>query len=269
MAREEDLARIRAALRRAGDVLVEMSRRRVRVFHKDNGSPVTEADLAADDLLRAELPRDGEGWLSEETADDPARLGRRRVWIVDPLDGTREFLAGVPEWCVSIALAEDGVAVAGGVLAPLLGEQILGGPETGVTLNGRPVRASSRARLAGGVVLVDRWALRRRSGRVLLGRGFGVRAVGPLAYTLALVATGRADATWGRSAKAEWDIAAGAALVAAAGGHVSDAAGRPLAFNRWPPRAPGVMACGAGLAREVERLVSEEAARAAASRRRP
>ena len=111
--REEDLRRIRLALERAAGVLARFSPSRVGVRYKPHGSPVTEADIAADDVLRHELPRADEGWLSEETPDDRSRLTRQRVWIVDPLDGTREFLAGIPEWCISIGLAEDGQAVAG------------------------------------------------------------------------------------------------------------------------------------------------------------
>jgi myo-inositol-1(or 4)-monophosphatase len=266
MSRVHDLERIEPALRRAGDVLVEFSRRRVHVSYKDQGSPVTDADFAVDEMLRRELPREGEGWLSEESDDDPARLERRRVWIVDPLDGTREFLAGIPEWCVSIGLVEDGQAVAGGIYAPLLDELYLGSLDTGAALNGDPIAASSRTTLAGGVVAVNRWAMQRPRGQRLRGRGFEVREVGPLAYTLALVAAGRVDATWGRSPKPEWDIAAGAALISAAGGHVTDWNGRPLVFNRWPPRAPGIVACGSALTRAVRALVRAEDAPAARRR---
>ena len=87
-----------------------------------------------DGLLRQMLPRPGEGWLSEETGDDRERLSCARVWVVDPIDGTREFIDGVPEWCVSIGLVEDGIAVAGGILNPATGETVLGGAGLGVTL---------------------------------------------------------------------------------------------------------------------------------------
>src|SRR5687768_3056705 len=113
--RREDLDRIRAALTRAGAILLGYYGARVDVSYKNANSPVTEADMAVDAALRRELPRPDEGWLSEESVDDRARLERRRVWIVDPLDGTREFLERVPHWNVSIGLVEDGVAVAGGI----------------------------------------------------------------------------------------------------------------------------------------------------------
>jgi myo-inositol-1(or 4)-monophosphatase len=245
--RADDLRRIRRALEQAAGILARFTPSRVGISYKGRGSPVTEADLAVDEALRRELPRADEGWLSEETPDDGARLQRRRVWIVDPLDGTREFLAGVPEWCISIGLAEDGRAVAGGVYNPTADELFLGSLETGTTLNGRIVRASARHTLDGALVLVTRWALARRGGLAYQGAPFTPRPVGPVAYALALVAAGRADAMWSRSAKPEWDIGAGVALIAAAGGHVAAWDGGPLTFNQWPPRANGIVAVGSRL----------------------
>ena len=115
----DDLARI---ARGAGTARVAFQRftpGEVAARHKSGDDPVTEADTTVDTLLRELLPRDGDGWLSEETRDDPARLERRRVWVVDPLDGTREFVAGIPEWCVSIGLVMDGEPVAGGICNPV------------------------------------------------------------------------------------------------------------------------------------------------------
>jgi len=252
--RDEDLCRIRRALERAAGVLARFTPSRVGVSYKAHGSPVTEADLAVDEVLRRELPRADEGWLSEETADDASRLERRRVWIVDPLDGTREFLAGVPQWCISVGLAEDGHATAGGVYNPTADELFLGSLETGTTLNGRVVRASARATLEGALVLVSRWALKRQG--AFADAPFQPRAVGPIAYALALIAAGRADAMWSRSSKAEWDIAASAALIAAAGGYVATWEGGPLAFNQWPPRASGIVAAGSRLAPAVRAFIT-------------
>jgi len=259
--REEDLRRIRRALGRAAGVLARFTPSRVGVSYKAHGSPVTEADLAVDQVLRRELPRGDEGWLSEESPDDASRLGRRRVWIVDPLDGTREFLAGIPEWCISIGLAEDGRAMAGGVYNPSADELFLGSLETGATLNGQAVRASARATLDGALVLVSRWALKRQGARAFADAPCHPRAVGPLAYALALIAVGRADAMWSCSSKAEWDIAAGAALIAAAGGYVAAWDGAPLVFNRWPPRVSGAVATGARLAPAVRAVIAAQARR--------
>jgi myo-inositol-1(or 4)-monophosphatase len=261
MHRQEDLDRIRKALMSAADVLGCFSADRVGVGYKASNSPVTEADLAVDAVLRRELPRAGEGWLSEESPDDRARLDRRRVWIVDPLDGTREFLEGTPHWTVSIGLAEDGEAVAGGIYNPTTDEMFLGSRETGVTLNDRPVAVSSRATLAEAVVLANRWALRKRPDE-LTHQPFRVQVVNAMAYSLALIAVGRADALWSRSGKAEWDTAAGVVLVAAAGGRASTYDGGPLRFNAWPPRAPGIVATNGRLHHAVRRFLAGQPARA-------
>lgn len=260
IARARDLERIREALHEAGAILRRFSRHRVTVSAKAHDSPVTDADLAVDAALRTGLPRHGEGWLSEETPDDPSRLGCHRVWIVDPLDGTREFLEGVPHWNVSIGLAEDGAPVAGGVYNPTTDELFLGAPGVGATLNGAPIRASARTRLEGAVVLVGRWRRRARVGRPG-APPYTTRPVGPLAYALALIACGRADALWQRSPKAEWDVAAGAALIAAAGGHVTQWNGRPVVLNRWPPRIAGLVAAAAGLRASLRTLVAAQSRR--------
>jgi myo-inositol-1(or 4)-monophosphatase len=248
--RADDLGRIRHALERAGEIARRFAPADVAVHYKAGDSPVTDADLAVDETLRRELPRGDEGWLSEETTDDRARLDRRRVWVVDPIDGTREFLEGVPEWCVSIGLVEDGVAVAGGIFAPARDEMLLGAVEDGVTLNGARVAASPRPELAGALVLVSRWAARKRS---FADAPYQVRAVGPVAYALGLIASGRADAMWSRGAKREWDVAAGVALITAGGGHASTWEGTPIRFNGWPPTVAGIVVCGAALERDVRR----------------
>lgn len=136
-----------------------------------------------------------------------------RRFTADPLDGTREFLAGTPTWSISIGLAEDGVAVAGGIYNPSSDEMFLGALDTGTTLNGRPVLASDRSSLEGAVVLAGRWAPGGRRRWPWQRRPFQARPVGAVAYALATVAAGAADALWSRSAKAEWDIAAGTALI--------------------------------------------------------
>lgn len=258
--RARDLERIREALHEAGAILRRFSRRRVAVSAKAHDSPVTDADLAVDAALRAGLPRRGEGWLSEETPDDPSRLGCHRVWIVDPLDGTREFLEGVPHWNVSIGLAEGGAAVAGGIYNPTTDELFLGAPGVGATLNSTPIHTSARTRLEGAIVLVSRWRRRVRGERPG-ALPYTTRPVGPLAYALALIACGRADALWERSPKAEWDVAAGAALIAAAGGHVAQWNGRPAVFNRWPPRMAGLVACAAGLRTSLRTVVAARSRR--------
>ena len=251
MSFSQDLSRIAAALARAEEVLRAFTPGQVASHRKAGGDPVTAADTAVNDLLLRTLPSEGEGWLSEETADDPRRLDRRRVWVVDPLDGTREFIEGVPEWCVSVALVEDGIPVAGGICNPATGETVLGAAGHGVTHNGAGVRVRDRAVLAGAEVLASRSEVRRGEWARQAGGGFAVRPVGSVAYKLGLVAAGRADATWTLVPKHEWDVAAGAALVLAAGGAVVTPDGEPLLLNRARPKLPGLLAASPALVEAI------------------
>lgn len=156
-----DLQRIHTALDAVSLLFDDFLSRDVDVEHKAGGDPVTEADYAVDRTLREMLPRDGEGWLSEETEDDPARLDCSRVWIVDPIDGTRQFVAGIPEWGVLIGLAVDGVAVAGGFLNPASGLRVVGGVGLGCSSNGAPTQVKDGIDLTGIRVLASRSEYRR------------------------------------------------------------------------------------------------------------
>ena len=142
----DTLQRIHAALEAAREVLNRFTPGAIEAEYKVGHDPVTEADRSVDEVLKQNLLRDGEGWLSEETVDDFTRLDKERVWVVDPLDGTREFVQGIPEWCVSIALIENGRAIAGGIRNPATNETFLGSASTGVTYNGQPCRATRRCR---------------------------------------------------------------------------------------------------------------------------
>ena len=247
MDRHEDLRRIEAGLRQAAAAIADITPGAVEADYKAPGDPVTEADRRIDAILRRALPRPGEGWLSEETVDDPARLDRHRVWIVDPVDGTREFVEGLPEWCISIGLVEDGRAVAGGIFNPAAGNLVLGSLETGVTLNGEPARVSGRAELDGALVMASRSEVRRGEWERFQGLGFTVEASGSVAYKLAQVAAGLIDATWTLVPKNEWDVAAGAALVTAAGGEVLTLDAEPPRFNRRKTLFRGFVATPPGL----------------------
>jgi myo-inositol-1(or 4)-monophosphatase len=251
MPREDDLDRIRAALETARIILARFTPGAIDHRAKEGGSPVTDADLAVNDALRDQLPRDGEGWLSEETADDPSRLSCSRTWIVDPLDGTKEFVAGVPEWCVSIGLVEEGRAVAGGIMIPPTGDLLLGSVETGATLNGEPCRTSGARELRGAEVLASRSESARGEWDQFRDAEFHVRPTGSVAYKIAQIAAGRADATWTRVPKNEWDVAGGVALVTAAGGRCYTPDGAEPRFNRPRTRLAGLLAAPAGLAEEV------------------
>jgi myo-inositol-1(or 4)-monophosphatase len=259
MSRAEDLERIRAALEAAARALAPFSSGAVDARRKAGGDPVTEADVAVNELLRRMLPRPAEGWLSEETTDDPRRLERDRVWVVDPLDGTREFVDGTPEWCVSIGLVERGRAVAGGILAPPTGQLLLGALDGGVTLNGRPYRLQPGGGLQDVEVLASRSEVRRGEWERYRDAPFRVRPTGSVAFKLAQVAAGLADATWTLTPKHEWDVAGGVALVAAAGGEVWTPEGAAPHFNRPVPRLSGLFATRPGLGAPLRAWLARDA----------
>jgi myo-inositol-1(or 4)-monophosphatase len=243
MSRQDDLARIREALEAAREAIHPYTPGDVAFDEKSSrGDPVTAADLAANDVLLELLPSGNEGWLSEETADSPERLQYRRVWVVDPLDGTREFVDGIPEWCISIGLVEDGVPVAGGILSPSTDQMILGSVESGVTLNGERIHATARKSLDGALILASRSEWKRGEWDRYEGAPFSVKPCGSVAFKLGQVAAGLADGTWTLVPKHEWDVAGGAALMLASGGTLQLADGtRPL-FNRPSPKLPNFLA---------------------------
>jgi len=251
LTRADDLERIGEALRRAAAVLARFTPGEVAHRLKSKGDPVTEADEAVDEVLRSTLPQRGEGWLSEETVDEPSRLKCERTWIVDPLDGTKEFVQGIPEWCVSVALVEKDQPVAGGILVPTRDLAIVGSLDTGVTVNGEPARVRALDDLRGVAVLASRSEVKRGQWERFSEAPFAVEPMGSVALKMGLVAAGLADATWTLVPKNEWDVAAGTALVRAAGGAVWRPDGEPLRFNQPKTLLPGLLATPAGLEQAV------------------
>ena len=234
----------------AGQLALARFRTGVATQDKIDGSPVCEVDFEVDRFLHARLTAllPDAGWLSEETADNPARLARARVWVVDPIDGTRDYLRGRPGWAVSIALVEDGHPVIGVLDAPARGETwraIAGG---GATLNDETLAVGHRTALAGARVPADALPKADRDFTI-------VEKPNSIALRIAMVAADRADLVatlrWG----SEWDIAAAVLIAAEAGAAVSDSLGAGLRFNKPDPRAFGVMASVPGIhAAAVERL---------------
>jgi myo-inositol-1(or 4)-monophosphatase len=249
---QEIVARIQAALEAAVEAIRPFVPGAVAADQKSGGrGPVTLADTAADRVLHEKLLREGEGWLSEESADDLSRLSIGRVWVVDPLDGTKEFVEGIPEWSISVGLVENGRPIAGGICNPATNEIFLGSKETGITLNGRAVAVSDRTELAGATVLASRSEIRRGEWKPFDGDGLQITPVGSVAYKFAMVAAGLADATWTLCPKNEWDVAAGVALVEAGGGIVRTIEDQPVMFNRKSTLYPGLIACGTALYPEI------------------
>ncbi|GAA5532836.1 3'(2'),5'-bisphosphate nucleotidase CysQ [Deinococcus aluminii] len=216
----------------AGELLRGHLARGLTVEHKTGADdPVTAADREASELilagLNAAFPQDG--LLSEEAADSPARLDTQRVWIVDPIDGTKEFTTGSPDYAVSIGLAVDGEPVLGVVYAPATAELFTGVVGAGVTKNGESAGFSNRAEY---VVSVSDTEFRRELHRHDLP---GMVPSGSIALKLARIAGGEADVTFTMSPRSEWDIAAGHALVRAAGGDLRRRDGQPIRYNLRRP----------------------------------
>lgn len=245
-----DLLRaVRDAAREAGDIARPFFRSgretAARTWFKEGSSPVTEADIAVDtflkDHLSALLP--DAAWLSEETADDPIRLESRRVWIVDPIDGTRAFAAGHPDWSVSIELIEDGQPVLGIVHAPIhnrLYEASRGG---GAFCNGERLSISEPdqpLRVAGPRPLVERFE--REYGSVVT-----LPKVPSLALRLVRVADGSIDLGLVSARSADWDIAAADLILREAGAFLSDLSGEPAPYNQPSPKHGEMVAAGAWL----------------------
>jgi myo-inositol-1(or 4)-monophosphatase len=233
------LQRIEVALHLARETLEPF--RRGAIEHSDGSSEgsASAADAALDAVLRRALLRPGEGWLSEEATDEPNQVHGGRVWAIDPLDGTIEFIKGIPEFCISIGLLEDGIPVAGGILNPATGESFLGALDRGITYNGKSARPTARTSLDGAVVLASRSEFQRGAWDPFKSAPFTIRPVGSVAYKLALIAAGRADATFIFTPKHVWDVAAGIALVSSAGGIV-----RPLGASPFSPNGSSLLISG-------------------------
>jgi myo-inositol-1(or 4)-monophosphatase len=246
-------------VRRAGASILSYFRGGYELREKSKGNPVTSADLAADALLREAISREfpGDGWLSEETADSPERLRRARVWIVDPLDGTREFVRGLPEFATSVALVEEGSPRLAVIYNPASDELFTAERGRGAWHRGTPLRVSARPALEGARILASRSEM---SARFLAGlrSQVTVESIGSIAYKLALVAAGRGDLTLSVRNKSEWDIAAGVLLVREAGGAVTDLAGRAVAFNRAKPTVAGLVAANPTLHGAFRRAIAQQ-----------
>jgi myo-inositol-1(or 4)-monophosphatase len=251
-----DLALMESCAREAGALTRAYFGRVVKTWSKGQAGPVTEVDLKVDALLKEKLAaaRPEYGWLSEETADSAARLEKERVWIVDPIDGTEAFIKGVPQYTVSIGLAEKGRVTAGAVYNPMTDEMFLGAEGVPATLNARLVRASERSVLEGAKLIGKPRTFNDKRWPVPWPK-LQLDFRHSLAYRLALVAAGVFDGTLLLGYKSEWDIAGGAAIVQAAGGSITDTSGKPLVFNKREPQAIGAVASGRHLhAQLIERV---------------
>jgi myo-inositol-1(or 4)-monophosphatase len=243
-----DFALLEDAVRQAGAIAMSYFRRPIARDLKSDGSEVSEADLAVDCFLKETLggARPGYGWLSEESVDDRIRLRAERVWIVDPIDGTRAFLKGADEWAVSVALAERGEVVLSAVYNPASGEFFSARKGAGAILNGQPIKASGAERLEG-ARMAGSESLFRKSIWERPWPPMNAVWVYSIAYRICLAAMGRFDGAVSISNLNEWDVAAAVLVMREAGGIITLAAGKPITFNRERPRIAGIIAAGPGL----------------------
>ncbi len=263
---DNELTILSDAMTEAGREVLRLAATGFETYTKPDHSPVTSADLAVNHILHTRLsaafPEDG--WLSEETADHEERLSRKRVWIVDPIDGTRSFVRGLPEYCLSVALVENGLPIVAAIFNPATGEFFSAIRGRGLRVEhvreaDQPPFISPERPLA----LVNPWELR-------VGRFEGLqphlhcRPIGSIAYALALVSAGQADAVITLDGGNEWDVAAGVLLIEESGGRATTAAGHPVTFNRVDPKLQGTLAIGSDLSATTRaHLIRHSAAGAA------
>ncbi len=252
--RADDLTLLRRAGAEAAEIALRYFRRDPQVWEKDGGSPVSEADFAVDRHLGALLlgERPDYGWLSEETADNDLRLGRKRLFVVDPIDGTRSFLAGREDWTVSLAVVEDGRPVVAMLVAPGIGATFHGILGEGSYRDGVRMMASDA------MSLVDaRFASSRRYASAVIARDPAQkpRFIGSLAYRIALVAAGEIDVAIAKGNARDWDLAAADLLVHEAGARLATPDGRSLRYNERDATHPALIAANPMLFGDVAELV--------------
>jgi myo-inositol-1(or 4)-monophosphatase len=235
--------RLAAAVREAGALALGKFRSPLKVWMKGSSSPVCEADIAVNELLQDRLDKaaDGFGWLSEESVDDSARMGARQLWVIDPIDGTRAYIAGRPDWSISAALVEQGRPIVAALFAPVTDEMFFAVAGSGATLNGAPIRVSDGtvdgARVAGPAGYLNRL-------RTIDPRLVATPKIHSLALRFARVAQGGIDAAFASHNSHDWDLAAADLLVHEAGGLLTTFAGKTLIYNRADPIHESLLAAG-------------------------
>ncbi|MGX9352797.1 3'(2'),5'-bisphosphate nucleotidase CysQ [Shimia sp. W99] len=253
-----DLDLLIDAAREAGRIATRFSGPEAQAWHKPEGAgPVTEADLAVNEMLERELraARPDYGWLSEESLDSGDRLAAEKVFIIDPIDGTRSFIDGSNTWAHSLAIAQNGTVTAAVVFLPLRDKLYSAADGRGAHLNGAPISPTTRDRLTGANMLVARPVMDAKHWKAAPPNVF--RSYRPsLAYRLALVAEGRYDAMLTIRPTWEWDIAAGDLILREAGATTSDRTGARLRFNNPDPRVKGVIAANAAVHGDIKNALT-------------
>lgn len=236
---DKELSVLLNAIQEAGQVILQLQQQGLQITKKANDDLLTQADLQADAILKKHLlgAFPTYGWLSEETADDAKRLGCDRVWIVDPIDGTKEFVQGIPEFAVSVALVEQGIPLLGAVFNPAQNRLFHAVKGAGAWHNQQKILCSHNSN----VLLVSRSEYQRGEWNQFQSP-YTMKEMGSIAYKLALVAAGEAAAVMTQQPRSEWDIAAGVLLVQEAQGDVTDKSNQAFVFNQQQVRVNGIIA---------------------------
>ncbi|PHR57364.1 MAG: 3'(2'),5'-bisphosphate nucleotidase CysQ [Robiginitomaculum sp.] len=253
-----DLELLQSAAKQAGALSMQWFGRPAKVWDKGDNHPVTEADLAVDELLHKILreARPEYGWLSEETIDDQSRLNSKRVFVVDPIDGTRAFMQGKPHFCTSIAIVEDGRPIVGAVFNPAFDEMYLAAKGQGAKLNDKPIQASSRAALEDCSMLAPE-GLFRHKGWAETWPQMQCATRNSMAYRMVLVAGGGWDATLTLKPKSDWDLAAADLIAGEAGAVVSDPMGQKFLYNLDTTTNSGVICAGKPIHALIRRRIEQ------------
>jgi myo-inositol-1(or 4)-monophosphatase len=257
---EDDRSRYReqlvSAVREAGELALARFRGPLKIWNKDNYSPVSEVDIAVNEFLQERLrdPAGQIGWLSEETEDDPERMQARRVWIIDPIDGTRAYISGLADWSVATALVEDGRPIVAALFAPVEDEMFVAVAGKGATLNDVPIRTTDGG-LDGACVAAPAGYQKRlktfEPGLVAHPK------IHSLALRIAYVAQGAIDAAFASGNAHDWDLAAADLLVHEAGGALTTFARESLIYNKPQPVHPPLVAAGRQRHAALTALVQE------------
>ncbi|MEM6626735.1 MAG: 3'(2'),5'-bisphosphate nucleotidase CysQ [Pseudomonadota bacterium] len=246
----EDLKVLKTAVLEAGALALDWYQKGAEAWDKTPGHPVTEADIAVNDLLaqRLNMARPDYGWLSEETKDDPRDRDMTRVFVVDPIDGTRAFMRREPYFCVAAARLEGDKPVAAAIFNPATDELFEAAIGGGAKLNGEPIRAGDASqikncRMIGHANMFKHPAWPKAWPRMELN----LPVPNAIAYRIALVASGRWHGAIALSSKSDWDLAAATLILEEAGGVCTDHCARPFSFNGKNPAQRSVVAAGAAL----------------------
>lgn len=251
---DKELQLLLDAVQEAGDSILDLQKTGFSISKKGEDDIVTKADLLADEIIKTRLlnafPQDG--WLSEESVDDVHRLACKRVWVVDPIDGTREFASGVPEYAISVALVQEGQPILSAVFNPATNEFFHAIKGQGAWLGKRKIQCNIPSQ---DFLLLASRSEYRRGEWGKYERDHRVKQVGSIAYKLGLIAAGEGDATFSLGPKNEWDIAAGVLLVTEAGGVVTDKERNPFLFNRKEVKVNGIVASAKNINDEIFAMI--------------